>query len=213
MKKIFDFRHIIIVILLLLIGLMFINPKGILPNRKELVVKTDSIPFPVHDTVPLEVEVEVEVPYEVEGQVEKIVEVPVAIKVDTAEILKIYYNKSIFDNTVKLSNNMGSVSIVDTISQNKIVGRGIKYDIKQKTKTDTIYQPEPRKTQLYVGIDAQFDKPNVVNIMGVGAVLKTKNERLYKIGAGVNNVVVDGTNGKLTPYFGGGVYWPIKLKK
>ncbi len=211
MKKIFDFRHIIIVILLILIGLMYINPKGILPNRKELVVKTDSIPFPVHDSIPFEVEVEIEVPVEVE--VEKLVEVPVQSKVDTAEILKIYYNKSIFDNTVKLSNNMGSVSIVDTISQNKIVGRGIKYDIKQKTKIDTVYQPEPRKTQLYVGIDAQFDKPNVVNIIGIGAVLKTKNERLYKLGAGVNNVVIDGTNGKLTPYVGGGVYWPIKLKK
>lgn len=211
MKKIFDVRHIVIVILLLLIGLMYVNPKGILPNRKEIVTLKDTIPFPVHDTIPYEVEVEVEVPYEVEVQVP--VQVPVPANVDTSEILKIYYNKSIFDNTVKLTNNMGTVSIVDTISQNKIVGRAIKYDIKQKTKIDTVYQPEPRKTQLYVGIDAQFDKPNVINIMGLGAVLKTKNERLYKVGVGVNNVVIDGTNGRLTPYVGGGVYWPIKLKK
>ena len=43
--------------------------------------------------------------------------------------------------------------------------------------------------------------------------LKTKEEKLYKLGVGVDNKVIDGTNGTLTPYIGGGVYWPIRLKK
>jgi DNA gyrase subunit B len=33
------------------------------------------------------------------------------------------------------------------------------------------------------------------------------------LGVGVSNRVTDGTNGTLSPYIGGGVYWKIKFKK
>ena len=49
--------------------------------------------------------------------------------------------------------------------------------------------------------------------MGLGMVLKTKDEKLYKIGVGLSNNVTDGTNGKLSPYLGGGVYWKVKLRR
>ena len=49
--------------------------------------------------------------------------------------------------------------------------------------------------------------------MGIGLLFKTKDEKIYKVGVGVSNTVIDGTNGTLTPYIGGGVYWKIKLKK
>jgi hypothetical protein len=49
--------------------------------------------------------------------------------------------------------------------------------------------------------------------MGLGVVLKTKDEKLYKIGVGLSNNVIDGTHGRLSPYLGGGVYWKVKLKK
>lgn len=211
MKKIFDIRHVVILILLLLMGLMFINPKGILPNRKELVIKTDSIPYAVHDTIPEEVEVEVEVPVEVE--VEKRVEVPVIQPVDTTEILKIYFAKIQHKDVLTLPDNQGTISITDTISKNSIVNRKFIADVKKMIVKDTIYTPEPRKTQVYFGFDAKFDKPNVVNLMGLGVVLKTKDEKLYKIGVGLANNITDGTSGTLTPYLGGGVYWKVKLRK
>lgn len=213
MKKIFDIRHIVILILLLLIGLMFINPKGILPNRKELVLKTDSIPYAVHDTIPEEVEVEVEVEVPVEVEVEKRVEVPVIQQVDTAEILKIYLAKVPHKDVLTLPNNQGTISITDTISKNSIVNRKFIADIKKTIIKDTIYIPEPRKTQVYFGFDAKFDKPNVVNLMGLGMVLKTKDEKLYKIGVGLANNITDGTSGTLSPYIGGGVYWKVKLRR
>lgn len=212
MKKYFNIKNIIIVVLVLIALLEFLNPKGFMPNRVDHI-KGDSIPYPVHDTIPVEMLVEVEVPVEVPVEVEKRVEVPVIQPVDTAEILKIYFAKNFFNNTIKLSNNMGTVSIVDTISQNKIVGRDVKYNIKQKIVKDTIYTPEPRKSQVYFGVDAKFDKPNVINLMGIGLLFKTKDEKIYKVGVGVSNNVIDGTNGTLTPYIGGGVYWKIKLKK
>jgi hypothetical protein len=213
MKKIFDIRHVVILILLLLMGLMFINPKGILPNRKELVIKTDSIPYAVHDTIPEEVEVEVEVEVPVEVEVEKRIEVPVIQPVDTTEILKIYFAKIQHKDVLTLPDNQGTISITDTISKNSIVNRKFIADVKKMIVKDTIYTPEPRKTQVYFGFDAKFDKPNVVNLMGLGVVLKTKDEKLYKIGVGMANNITDGTSGTLTPYLGGGVYWKVKLRR
>lgn len=194
-------------------GLMFINPKGILPNRKELVIKTDSIPYAVHDTIPEEVEVEVEVEVPVEVEVEKRIEVPVIQPVDTTEILKIYFAKIQHKDVLTLPDNQGTISITDTISKNSIVNRKFIADVKKMIVKDTIYTPEPRKTQVYFGFDAKFDKPNVVNLMGLGVVLKTKDEKLYKIGVGMANNITDGTSGTLTPYLGGGVYWKVKLRR
>ena len=93
MKKLLDVRHFVIVFLLLVAIIELINPKGFMPRRT--LLKVDSIPYAVHDTISVdslvEVEVEVEVPVEV--PVEKRVEVPVLQPVDTNEILKIHFAK------------------------------------------------------------------------------------------------------------------------
>ena len=47
----------------------------------------------------------------------------------------------------------------------------------------------------------------------MGILLNTKKDKIYNLGIGVANRVVDGTNGGLTPYINGGVYWKIRLKK
>lgn len=213
MKKYLDIRNIIIVLLVIIALLEFFNPKGFMPNRTKIITNVDSIPYAVHDTIPIEYEVEVEVPTEVEVIVEKLVEVPVIQKVDTSEILKIYNTKILYNDVLTLPNNQGTVSIIDTISKNSIVNRKFIADIKKTIINDTIYTPEKRKTQVYFGFDAKFDKPNVVNLMGLGVILKTKDEKLYKVGVGFANNVTDGVNGKLTPYLGGGVYWKVKLRK
>jgi len=213
MKKYLDIRNIVIVILILIALLEFLNPKGFMPNRTKLVVQKDSIPYAVHDTIPEEIEVEVEVEVPVEVEVEKRVEVPVIQQVDTTEILKIYFAKVPHKEVLTLPNNQGTVTITDTISKNSVVNRKFISDVKQMIIKDTIYTPTPLKTQLYLGFDAKFDKPNVVNLMGLGVVLKTKDEKLYKIGVGLANNVIDGTTGRLSPYLGGGVYWKVKLKK
>ena len=59
MKKIFDIRHIIILILLLLSILLFLNPKGIIPNRTVTIRDTVGFEVPVHDTVGFEIPIEV----------------------------------------------------------------------------------------------------------------------------------------------------------
>lgn len=214
MKKILDIRHIVIVLLLLICALEFLNPKGFMPNRTKIVTQIDSIPFEVHDTTEIEVPVEVEVLYEVKVPYEVKVEVPVIQSIDTAEILKSHFAKIQYKDVLKLPNNQGTVTIIDTIANNTIVNRKFIADVKRMIINDTIYTQIPRKTEAYLGLDVKFDKPNVINIIGLSMLFKNKDDRhLYKLGVGVTNRVDDGgTNGKLTPFIGGGVYWKLKLK-
>ena len=214
MKKLFDVRNIIILILLLLAILEFINPKGILPNRVVKITTVDSIPYPVHDTIPQEVEVEVEVPVEIEKPVPYEVHDTIPRIIDSLAIVKLFAEtKQTKKDILQLPDNTGTVTVFDTISNNRVLGRSFTSKIKQKIVRDTIKIPEPRKNVLYFGLDGRLDKPNVVELLGASFILKTKDEKLYKVGVGVNNRVIDGTNGTFTPYIGGGIYWPIKLKK
>lgn len=215
MKKYLDIRNFIILILILICALEFLNPKGFMPNRIKLVSKIDSIPFPVHDTTEVEVLVGVEIPYEVRVPYEVKVEVPVIQSVDTNEILKGYLAKVSRNEVLILPNNQGTVTITDTISKNNIVNRKFIADIKRMIIKDTVYTQIPRKTEVYLGVDAKFDKPNVMNIIGLSMLFKNKDDKhMYKLGVGVTNRIDDGgSTGKLTPFIGGGVYWKVKLRR
>ena len=213
MKKIFNIPNAIILLLILIVIIEFINPKGIMPNRT--TVKVDSIPYDVHDTVSVDslvqVEVEIEVPVEIE--VEKIVEVPVYQTIDTMEILKIHFAKVQHKEVLTLPNNQGTVTLIDTISKNSIVNRQFIADIKRMIVKDTIYTKEPKKNQLFFGLNGGFNKENVVSHIGTGVLFKTKDDKIFHVGVGVANRVLDGTSGTFTPYVDGGVYWKLKLKK
>ena len=182
-----------------------------MPHRTML--KVDSIPYAVHDTIPVdslvEVEVEVPVPYEVE----KRVEVPVLQPVDTLEIMKIYFARVQHKEVLMLPNNQGSITITDSISKNSIVNRKFIADIKRMIVKDTIYTKEPKKNQMFLGFNGGFNKENVVSHIGAGVLYKTKDDKIFHVGVGVANRVLDGTNGTFTPYVDGGVYWKVKLKK
>lgn len=210
MKKLLDVRHFVIIVLLLIAIVELINPKGFMPHRT--VLKVDSIPYAVHDTIPVdslvEVEVEVPVPYEVE----KRVEVPVIQPVDTNEILKIHFAKVPHKEVLTLPNNQGTVTIIDTISKNTVVNRKFISDIKRMIVKDTIYTKEPKKNQVFFGFDGGFSGLDIVSHIGTGILIKTKEDKIFHVDLGVANRTTDGVNGSFTPYVGGGVYWKIKLK-
>lgn len=213
MKKLLDVRHFIILILVLVAVVEFVNPKGFMPHRT--LLKVDSIPYAVHDTIPVdslvEVEVEVEVPVEVE--VEKRVEVPVYQPIDTTEIMKIYFARVPHKEVLMLPNNQGTVTITDTISKNSVVNRKFIADVKRMIVKDTIYTKEPKKNQVYFGFNGGLNKENVVSHIGTGILYKTKDDKIFHVGVGVANRLLDGTSGEFTPYVDGGVYWKIKVKK
>jgi hypothetical protein len=213
MKKHLTAKNFIIVILIILLFLAFYNPGGHLPNRT--ITRVDSIGYAVHDTISvdslIEVEIEIEVPVEVE--VEKRVEVQVLTPVDTTEILKIYFAKIQHKDVLTLPNNVGTITIMDTISKNSIVNRKFISDIKQMIIKDTVYTKEPKKGQMYFGFNGGLSKSDVVSHLGTGIMYKTKEDKIYHLGIGVANRILDGTTGQFTPYVDGGVYFKIKTRR
>ena len=140
-------------------------------------------------------------------------EVRVPVNVDTNAILKEYYTKVLYKDVLVLPDSLGTVAVTDTISQNKILGRTFDANVKQRTIKETTIVKELPKNKLFYGIEGGFNKADVVSHIGMGILLNTKKDKIYNLGIGVANRVVDGTNGGLTPYISGGVYWKIRLKK
>jgi hypothetical protein len=207
-KKYFNIKNIIITILVTLLALTLFNPGGYLPNRTKFVPKIDSIPYTLIDTLYLDSIVEVEIPIEIEVPIE----VMVTQSVDTMEILKMFYVKNVKKDVLTLPNNVGTLTLIDTISQNNIVSRSFNSNIKKQIVRDTLRLPEEKKNKLYFGVNTQIDNPNLVNGLGMGFLYQTKQDKIFKIGVGVNNRITDGTSGTFTPYVDAGVYWKLKLK-
>ena len=144
--------------------------------------------------------------------VEKEVLIPAIV--DTNAILKEYYTKVLYKDVLVLPDSLGTVDVTDTISQNKIFGRTFNANVKQRTIKETLIVKELPKTQVYYGFTGGFNKADVVSNLGAGVLIKSKSDKIYQLGIGVaNKVGTDGTNGTLSPFIGGGVFWKIKFKK
>jgi hypothetical protein len=144
--------------------------------------------------------------------IEKEIQIPAVI--DTLALLKDYYSKVLYKDVLVLPDSLGTVNVTDTISQNKIFGRTFNANIKQRIIKETTIVKELPKTQVYYGITGGFNKVDVVSNLGAGVLIKTKGDKIYQLGIGVaNKVGTDGTNGVLSPFIGGGVFWKIKFKK
>jgi hypothetical protein len=207
MKKILDIRHFIILGLIITLVLLQSDNK---PKIKEVIKEVPS--EPIHDTIP----VEVEVPYEVKGDDiyhDTTIYVPTYVQVDTAAILKSFYVTNSFIDTIKLNNNQGFVYLNQDISENKITSRKWSATIKPKIVREPAPEPPPIKNQVFFGINGAISGEDWVNSLGMGVILKTKKDHLYQIGAGVANRTVDGVSGEFRPFLSGGVYWKIKVKK
>jgi hypothetical protein len=136
------------------------------------------------------------------------------VDVDTAALLHDYLAKYIYKDTLHLPDSLGEVSLIDTITKNKILGRTFNAKVKQREIKETLIVKELPKTQVYYGFTGGFNKVDVVSNIGTGVLIKTKKDKIYQLGIGVaNKVGTDGTNGTLSPFIGGGVYWKIKFKK
>jgi hypothetical protein len=143
--------------------------------------------------------------------VEKEVIIPTIV--DTAALLKDFFAKNIYKDTLNLPDSLGIVSLIDTITQNKIFGRTFNASVKQRTIKETTIVKELPKTKLFYGFEGGFNKADVVSHLGFGVLVNTKKDKMFHLGLGVANRTTDGTSGALSPYIGGGVYWKLKLKK
>jgi len=215
MKKLLNLKNIAIAVLVVIVLLEYFNPGGKMPGR---TVRIDGKKYEVikHDIDTFEV-VKTKVVTKKGADIyhETIVEKEVVIPtiVDTAALLKDFFAKNVYKDTLRLPDSLGIVAVTDTITQNKILGRTFNASVKQREIKETLIVKELPKTQVYYGFNGGFNKADVVSNIGAGVIIKTKKDKIYQLGAGVANRVTDGTNGTLSPYVGAGVYWKIKLKK
>jgi hypothetical protein len=215
MKKFLNLKNIAIAVLVVIVLLEYFNPGGKMPGR---TVRIDGKKYEVikHDIDTFEV-VKTKIVTKKGSDIyhETIVEKEVVIPaiVDTQALLKDYYSKVLYKDVLVLPDSLGTVSVTDTISQNKIMGRTFDAKVKERTIKETLIVKELPKTQVYYGFTGGFNKADVVSNIGGGLLIKTKKDKIYQVGVGVANRVTDGTNGTLSPYVGAGVYWKIKFKK
>ena len=129
------------------------------------------------------------------------VEIHDTIPVDTASVLEEYFATYAYTDTLKKD----SVTFIinDTISQNKILSRGIKYNLVYPT---TIIQTEREvnKRELYVGFGLGGDRQQI-SYAGSELILRTKKEKLYGVGIGVNN--------SFQPILTFKMNWKVKMPK
>jgi|TARA_R110002153_G_scaffold116063_1_gene259522 hypothetical protein len=118
--------------------------------------------------------------------------------IDTLDILKDYYAKYFYTDTLDLD-SLGNIVISDTISQNSIVFREIQPNvlIPTTTITNTVYI---NNREFYGGFGIK-GKSDQLNYLGGELLFKTKNKQAYSIGVGVNQ--------EFQPVLGFGMYWKI----
>ena len=215
MKKLLNFKNIVIAGLIIFILLELLNPGGVMPGK---TIRIDGKKYEVikHTIDTVEVEKTKVVTKKGADIVHEVIEHDTTIQlvnVDTAALLKDYLAKVIYKDTLRLPDSLGTIALVDTITKNRILGRTWDAKVKQREIKETTIVKELPKMQVFYGLNAGFNKEDYVSAIGAGLVLKTKKDKLYNLNIGVNNRTSDGTNGKLAPYVGAGVYWKIKVKK
>jgi hypothetical protein len=170
------YKNIVIAILVIIVFL-FIKDKSEYIGNPSVIIDTDtvyqqktfvkykkgeSIPFVVLDTTYLIDEVH-----------------------DTITIVKDYNQAKVYSDTIRID-TLGYAYIQDTISQNKIQGRGFKAEINEKTiyVTKTII-PKP-KNEVYLGILGDLRSFDNKVGLGLGLGFKTAKNGLFTINATTN---------------------------
>ena len=122
----------------------------------------------------------------------------IPLNIDTLSILKDYYAKYFYTDTLDLD-SLGNIVINDTISQNSITFRKIipKILFPATTITNTIYI---NKREFYGGFGIK-GRTNQLNYLGGELLFKTKSNQAYNIGIGLNQ--------DFQPVLGFGMYWKI----
>lgn len=166
-------------------------------GKKYEVIKhtTDTIIVPVKQTV-----------YK-EGKtiyVEKPIYVNVPPKVDTSLILKDYFAKYTYKDTLKLKDSLGYITVTDTITKNRILNRTFNANVNKFIVKDSIFIKDLPRNEFFLGGTAGFDRANIVNFFGPNLVFKNKEDKMFSLGIGY------GLNKQISVL--GGMYWNISKK-
>lgn len=125
------------------------------------------------------------------------------VNVDTAAILKDYLATRYYKDSVAVQ--YGKIYIYDTISINRIMGRGVSSSFQIPTIRETITLRQPKRTIAYIGFEGIGNHETIVYGVGASLGFKFKNDKYYGIKALMSK---DGN-----PLYGLEFKLPIKLKR
>ena len=124
----------------------------------------------------------------------------IPMDVDTSAILKDYYAKYYYTDTIQID-TIGNIVINDTVSQNAIVARKPKVSIAIPTITKEITITEYiNNREFYYGFGVQGNT-NGLNFLGADLMYRTKSKSAYGLSLGINQDFV--------PVIGGRMYWKV----
>lgn len=174
------YKNIVIAILVIIVFL-FIKDKSEYIGKPSVIVTTDtvyqqktftkftkgkSIPFVVLDTI-----------YNIDTTT--------IYKTDTIKVLSDYSRVYAYSDTIKID-SLGFAYIQDTISQNKIQGRGFSANFNLPTITiSKVIHPKP-KNEVYLGVLGDLRTLDNKVGLGLGLGFKTAKNGLFTINATTN---------------------------
>ena len=182
-----NFQTILIIVLVIIILLMRECSGNSTPTEPRIETKT------VTEYITVEKETKVYVPKII--RIKTIERDTFNTPIDTAAILADYYAEKYYEDEQNLDSLY--LVILDTLSQNSITGRQIKYTLKYPVTTITTKEYINQRELYYgVGLDiASF------NFFGGELFYRTKKSQGYGLGVGINN--------KLQPMVIGRMYWKL----
>ena len=176
------------------------EPKEIIKidGKKYEVIKrvTDTLKIPVIHNVYKKGE-------DIYHEIPVYVDVIVPSNIDTGLILKKFYATHVYKDTLQLKDSLGFIAVTDSISKNKLVSRSWNAKVNKTTINNTIYLKE-LSNQFYLGGSLGMQRPGQF-LLGGNAILKTKTDKVFGLGVGVNS--------QLQPFFQGSMLWKISFKK
>lgn len=173
------YKYLIIIILSIVVVLL-INSRST-KIESTIITHADTL---YHDTTITKYKKGYDIAYKVINNIHDSVQVYVH---DTVSIINDYLTVKEYTDTLRIDTN-SYVSIVDTISQNKIIGRSFEAKLREKTIviTNDIYHPE--SNGFYLGPIADLRRfDNKVGI-GVGLMYKTSKSQLIGVNLTTNQI-------------------------
>lgn len=118
--------------------------------------------------------------------------------IDTLSILADYYAKYYYKDTIKVD-TIGYVIVVDTLTRNSIFSRNVvsNFTIPTTTITSTKYI---NNREFYMGLKVQ-GRTDQLNYVGGELLLKTRKDKAYSVGVGLNQ--------EFQPVISGGMFFKI----
>ena len=138
----------------------------------------------------------------------KLVNVPTPpTALDTISILQAYYPKNAFKDILVLPDGQGRISIIDTISHNRLASRKWVADVTPNIVKERVEVLAKPVREYYLGPEASTNFRSINNWYSINLLIKNKANNIIKLGGGVN--MRDGIDGA-QPYLAAGFYLKIK---